>query len=451
MANGNTADIQCFLTAYDPSDLPGTSLDPLGFEAGYLLLAEKILPGLTNVAEKPRYLGVLCAGAMLSEVGSDDAPRRAYEKRRDAILRLERYWALANVLASRSEGGTKYPLSGLRGVTYAEDFASRIDANLDRVNASYPLLSRQGPYGVIGIYGAIADGMKLVDRRTFSPSCELGERLATGFIEETELPREVRRAVLDAGADVSRRSLAMWGEKAHIAGRIGRGEAGCIRDALHGNSVRSRMLQWLGRTPRTDDDESELKRLGRISLALEGDDTCRDLLEAINAILLYERAYQCALLGFERLLWLCNHLPAAGARPDDLRRDPVFSAAMAKLPKAVRDLNRGLDGAATEHLRADLPRLGHVQSFLTQAAEIRDDSWEFAGVLVARHGDVQQGKFDRGRRKMPWLESSDRSIRLTMTRVGGLSYEAKKPEDVPPHPYRVAAADAFNKACRGTA
>lgn len=39
-----------FLTAYDPSDLPGGSLDPLGFERGYLCLADKILPGLTNVA-----------------------------------------------------------------------------------------------------------------------------------------------------------------------------------------------------------------------------------------------------------------------------------------------------------------------------------------------------------------------------------------------------------------
>lgn len=52
-----TADqgLDFFLTAYDPSDLPGGSLDPLGFERGYLFLADKILPGLTNVANRPRY------------------------------------------------------------------------------------------------------------------------------------------------------------------------------------------------------------------------------------------------------------------------------------------------------------------------------------------------------------------------------------------------------------
>jgi len=51
--------VQPFLTAYDPSDLPGSSIDPLGFERGYLYLADKISPGLTNVASRPRYFAAL--------------------------------------------------------------------------------------------------------------------------------------------------------------------------------------------------------------------------------------------------------------------------------------------------------------------------------------------------------------------------------------------------------
>ena len=58
--------VDLFLTAYDPSDLPGSSIDPLGFERGYLFLADKILPGLTNVASHPRYFALLCAGIHLS-------------------------------------------------------------------------------------------------------------------------------------------------------------------------------------------------------------------------------------------------------------------------------------------------------------------------------------------------------------------------------------------------
>ena len=52
-----------FLSAFDPSDLPGGSMDPLGFDRAYSILADKVLPGLTNVAAYPRYFSLLCAGA----------------------------------------------------------------------------------------------------------------------------------------------------------------------------------------------------------------------------------------------------------------------------------------------------------------------------------------------------------------------------------------------------
>jgi hypothetical protein len=78
-----------FLTAYDPSDLPGTSVDPLGFDRGYNFLADQILPGLTNVARLPRYFGLLYTGALLGP--ESRSPTRAeVEARQQAVLRLER-------------------------------------------------------------------------------------------------------------------------------------------------------------------------------------------------------------------------------------------------------------------------------------------------------------------------------------------------------------------------
>jgi hypothetical protein len=41
----------------------------LGFDRGYTFLADKILPGLTNVANRPRYFGMLCAGVALAGAG----------------------------------------------------------------------------------------------------------------------------------------------------------------------------------------------------------------------------------------------------------------------------------------------------------------------------------------------------------------------------------------------
>ena len=58
--------METFLTADDPSHLPGMSIDPFGFERSYIFLAYKILPGLTNVASPPRYFALLCAGIQLS-------------------------------------------------------------------------------------------------------------------------------------------------------------------------------------------------------------------------------------------------------------------------------------------------------------------------------------------------------------------------------------------------
>jgi hypothetical protein len=84
--------LDLFLTAYDPSDLPGGSIDPLGFERGYLFLADKILPGLTNVAGRPRYFALLCAGIFLNQDDETLPPRELIKRRQDTLLRLERFW-----------------------------------------------------------------------------------------------------------------------------------------------------------------------------------------------------------------------------------------------------------------------------------------------------------------------------------------------------------------------
>ena len=125
------------LTAYDPSDLPGTSIDPLGFERGYLLLAEKILPGLTNVAARPRYFGLLCAGIFLAKEDEDISPLELIKRKRDTLLRLERFWALSNVLASGNDGP-----EGVRGLRYAQAKMRELSrSQATRVDANYPLLS----------------------------------------------------------------------------------------------------------------------------------------------------------------------------------------------------------------------------------------------------------------------------------------------------------------------
>jgi hypothetical protein len=432
--------IDLFLTAYDPSDLPGTSIDPLGFERGYLFLADKILPGLTNVASHPRYFALLCAGIYLSGDTVDNRREVVRKHRQEIILRLERFWALANVLARPDDSG------GVRGVTYAQAWAADLQrSGAARTTANYPLLSRQSQYGAIGMYANVASGMRFLSREDLSLTSALGEIAAEAFCDETKLPNTLRRAVLEDG-DVSLATLNNWGAEAHVEAEVKATEAKCLFEALHGNPVRSRTAALLLQHPRKNDQETELDRLKRMERALKGKAESQDLREAIQCIQEFESCYQLATLAFERLLWLCRHHAAPSIKTSESKNDAVMQAIRDRLPLRVRQLTSILDNGTDAAFRQNLDRLSDVRKFLEEASAATTDINAFIGAFVARHADIQHGKFDRGRRKMPWIELKDGRITLTMTRAGGMNWEATLPEHIQAHPYRLSAADAFNFA-----
>ena len=439
-----------FLTAYDPSDLPGGSLDPMGFERGYLFLADKILPGLTNVADRPRYFSVICAGAFLADVSQHDPPRHQYQARLECILRFERFWALANVLATQEAADTgELSDSGIRGVTYARDTVESLNRKgVLRTNADYKLLSRQVPYGVIGIYGAVADGMRLIDRKTLTLTPDLGERLAEGFLDETEIPQALKKAIRDGG-DVPISRLKEWGKRAHVEGPSVQAEIHCFHEMLNQNPVRARMAAALATNPFQESGDNELRRLLRILPGLQSAPSNRDLAEAVRAILAYEECYRLTQLGFERLLWLCRNLPAASITNEDLANDDVLSLVRLRLPDAATRLSQAMESTESELFRLDLQLLEETRRCVERAAAC-DSNGRLAAELMARHADVQRGKFDRGRRKMPWLELTNDRISLTTTRVGGLDREAAVPENISPHPYRLPSADVLISRSEGT-
>jgi len=437
-----------FLTAYDPSDLPGGSLDPLGFERGYLFLSDKILPGLTNVANRPRYFSILCAGASLANVDVSDPLRLQYQRRLECIQRFERFWALANVLASQ-EADKELPVSGIRGVTYVANKAESIlQAGIRRVSADFKMLSRQIPYGVVGIYGAVADGMRLFYRATFTLSPDLGQRLAEGFLAETDVPPMLLKATREDG-DIPIDKLAEWGLRAHISGKAFPSEQTCMTEALHRNPIRSRMAAVLADHPFQGPQDTEIQRFKRLLPAISSNASSLDLQEAVSTILAYEVCYQLIMLGFERLLWLCRTLPAASITTSDLNSDPVLKLVCSRLPAVSSQFGKMLDIAHSDQFRIDLKRLDDTRKFLERASASCNSPESLTKEVMARHSDVQRGKFDRGRPKMPWLEVMAERISLTMTRVGGVAKETMIPDDIAPHPYRLASADALITATGG--
>lgn len=435
-----------FLTSYDPSDLPGGSIDPLGFERGYLFLADKILPGLTNVASRPRYFSLLCAGVALADADGAVTPREQARRRQECVLRLERFWALANVLASGAEGEENLATQGLRGVRRASAVVEDLEiSRVKKTKADFVLLSNQTRYGAIGIYGAVADGMRFWDRRPMQLTPDLGDRLGKGFIHETAMPPELKRAARDEG-EVRLSSLKIWGEQAHLSGWVTEAEAQSFADAAYREPLRARMLELLEASP-WEEDESEVDRLEKIAAGIEDGSQDVDLREASIAIGAYEESYAVVLLAFERLLYLCASSTTGSVALSHLDRDEVLRAVCDRLPAMAMRLDAALDGATTAGFRDGIDRLLDVRELLKTAAASEGPS-SLARVLIKRHGDVQHGKLDRGRPKTPWIESNDDRMALTMTRVGGLSAEPNTVDQIAAHPYRLGAADALITAAR---
>jgi hypothetical protein len=433
--------LEPFLTAYDPSDLPAYSIDPLGFDRGYGFLADKILPGLTNVADQPRYFSLLCGGVCLAADVTAATSREQAAARRDVVLRLERLWALANVLAEHESR----PTLGLRGVLRTQEVARALrEQRAKRASVDFQILSRQERYGVIGIYGNVADELRLLDRKALVATPDLGDRLGVAFIQATEMPPAVRRAALK-GEDASLDALKAWGERAHVSGAIAKDEARCLGDALHRDPVRTRTVELLNETPPRK-RERELARLRRIMKRIEDDDERRDLYESLRCIVAFEACYAQVLLAFERMIWRCRNEPSAAVTSVALAADPVISAVDAQLPPLVHGLADALEEARTEGFRRQLGRLDDVVAFLRRAGA--GNTGGLVHALLQRHEDVQRGKWDQGRPKLPWIRKHQGRIALTIANPGTLQSEPVGVHQIAPHPYRCGTADALSHALK---
>jgi hypothetical protein len=251
-----------FLSAYDPSDLPGGSIDPLGFERGYLFLADKILPGLTNAAGRPRYFSVICAASLLAPSGTDNERKNA-RMRAHRVLLFERFWAAANVLAS--ERDNELSASGIRGVTYAQTHIKAINEHNSRsTDADFKMLAHQERYGAIGIYANVAGYLRLLNRSAMTSTQDLGERLGNAFLQETHVPMKLCTIIRDGEGTISVEKLRDWGHGAHIAAPVGTIEGECLGEALVRDPIRSRLAELLTNVPPTGANEPETSRLRRM-------------------------------------------------------------------------------------------------------------------------------------------------------------------------------------------
>jgi hypothetical protein len=426
--------IEPFLTAYDPSDLPGASVDPLGFDRAYQFLADAILPGLTNVANVPRYWSVLCAALALSDEGAPGAEthKQKLARRREGVQRLERFWALACVRAAAKSGG-ELPASGIRGLRYVRREIERQGERATSSDGDFKLLARQVQYGLLGIYGAVAERLSLV-QGDLELHPELGRQLADAFREETRIPRELEQSMLD-GREVELSALEDWGARAHHRLAPNAKEGSVLKGAFQLHDVRRRMGNLLEAHPFSDFHD-EQARLNAIRVAVADAPNDGDLRDALAAIGLFEVCFRAASLAFQGLLHRVQQ--GAALDLDVAARLPAVELARDAIAGQVELLDPVLNSSV--HLRGGAGRWGDALGFLKDLAHTPHGG-AFVLCILARHREVQYGKFDRGVRKTPWLEVLGATVRLTLSEAQRVTREPTSLDQVAPHEYRTWTAE----------
>jgi hypothetical protein len=233
-----------FISSYDPQGGLGRTIDPLGVMQAYGGLADLLLPGITTITNRTRYLTMMCAALNNVETHVPIPPGVAgLAKRREAIEPFERLWALACVAVKPAN---RKAVDGLRGITRAEKVYDQFKSKNRLVNPDYELLKYQARTGAVGVYWSCLVGSQLIHPDNGALQ-EEGRELAECFpkppLSESELKR-LADPVRARSVKVSLSDLESWGEDCHLAAAE-QAEKRLLEDALTCDDTRNTIQQAL--------------------------------------------------------------------------------------------------------------------------------------------------------------------------------------------------------------
>ena len=388
-----------FMTAYDPLGGSSGSIDPLGALQAYGLLADLLLPGVTTITTRSRYLSMLCAALANVERHSQILPGASgLSQRRKGVEPFERLWALACVAAR--EAGHDGAADGLRGITYAKKSYSYFTANGKKVNCDFPLLKFQSRTGAVGTYWTAMVGGQLVHADSGALARE-GNELAEHF---PELPLDSKDQAKFADPESAHRvslsleNLVSWSEQCHLQG-AGRKERQQLGEALTADDRRECVSRALAMMADKIPDVWDTATLNRLAKTLK---TLPRAVElglpvVIDAIVVTEQFHEAVLRTFETLLWWGTQ--NAGKPIAELVVDSDFR----KASDVCRDTAQKLRGFRERCERLDVrDAIESVAGFCFQIDRCHSER-ELVTELLDRHHRVQSGKVDGGMPKRDWI------------------------------------------------
>jgi hypothetical protein len=395
-----------FLTEYDPVGGSSGSIDPLGALQTYVTLADLLLPGVTTITTRSRYLSMLCAALAGAEKHRQILPGASgLAQRRKAVEPFERLWAVACVAAR--EAGHKGAADGLRGITYAEKSYRNFATGGKKVNSDFRLLKYQSRTGAVGTYWTALVGGQLVEADTGSLADE-GRELAEQF---PEMPLESKDRQRLADPEMAHRvslpleDLIAWSETCHMQA-AGHKERRQLGEALTADDRRECVSRALAKM--TDEipdawDTSALARLRQILATLPRAIELA-LPVVIDAIVVTEHFHEAVLAVFETLLWWGTQ--NAGKPVADLVVDRDFR----KAADRCRETAKNLWGFRERCERFDVrDAVDGLARWSFQVDRCRSER-ELVTELLDRHHRVQSGKMDGGMPKRDWIASDSNTL-----------------------------------------
>ncbi len=391
-----------FLTDYDPAGGAGGSIDPLGALRTYYALVDLILPEMTTITTRSRYLTMLCAALDNAEDHREFRIGPAgLVARRQAIEPYERLWALA--CATAKEAGVAGAAADLRGISFAEKALAFFKERQRPATPEFRMLKSQGRTGGVTTYWTLlVSGGLVTPDGVLTPD---GKRLAGEFpkpptsdLASLADPSKARRVALEIG------DLEAWGKAVHLAAARS-AERRLLADGLRSDARRDRMADTLVRyateTPLPERwGVAEIRKLGGY-LARDEQAAKLGMATALDAAVRVEQFHEAALAVFDTLLWW------APTRADesimDLAADSSFASAVDRAQHCANIL--------VELVRVcdDLRVRDRVQSFAAFASDLARPASrrEFLDELLRRHRRVQDGKVDGGSPKSEWVRYTD--------------------------------------------
>lgn len=416
-----------FLSAWDPRAAASGSIDPLGALRSFTAVATALLPGVTTITSRVRYLSWVCAGLRLLD-DLPDAPfgGRAGRARRQKILAWERLVALATGTYAKAKAVPEDDPSWyqLRGVSYVRRALTE-----DVRSAAFPMLRNQAGVGGVGTYWVtlVAGGLVEDDAGALTPR---GTKLADAFLQPQATPDRASLVRVIAGKDFQFPTsvLADWGSVANL-GAASRREREVLADALLEPDAHRRMASAMRATGADTSDGDTFRLLGE-HLCTQGDPLSDRLTAVLAVASCFENLHRELLYRFEQVLASSEH-----HRPVALKNIHLAAG-----DSSLVHLGDALKEALMQH-RARLPHTVaeavHVFSRNVEPAIRARNDAELVRSLIRHHERVQAGKLDASRQpKRPWAELNGNEARID-PRYAPDGKPAKPDNTAFTHPYRI--------------